>query len=883
MRLPGAAARRGFLTEDELPPDESSIASHQSTADDGRPTTDDCLSQEELLKKPVYIPFRAKKDPRDLKILDPACGSGHFLLYAFDLLGTIYEEAWEDDSSPSSEATGCRLRDDYATFEGLRRVLPGLVLRHNLYGIDIDPRAAQIAALALWMRAQRAFNDFGILRGKRPPIAKTNIVVAEPMPGEKELRQEFVASLDKQLGRLVERVFEKMELAGEAGSLLKIEDEIQAAIREIYGETGDLFRKSDEDRWRTAESELLHALRTYAEQAQDGRSYRRRLFAEDVARGFSLTDICRQRHDVVLMNPPFGEASRQGKQYVRQKFPVSQNDIFAAFVERGLGMLASGGRLGAITSRTGFFITSLREWRRRVLFDWSRLEFFADLGEGVMDSAVVEAAAYCLQQGNASLPPVAFRVLTFDDQQDELNNAVLGLRRGLASTSTYAPKMRDLSQLPEAPLAYWLDSQSISVLTAWPSYEPSAGDVRKGLRTGDNFRFVRALWEVEPCLFSTDGTAGRSVSVDGWVPLVMTGAIQPWFSPMLVALNWRSGAAELRAYVTKYGSSSRLIQSEDYYFRPGFSWTRRAVRFVPYLVPRGCIFTGSRPMAFPRNAMEVLSVAVFASRIASAFLRIYGEKFAWPNFLEGKLKLLPWPTVHQTLRKKLEAFVEEQYATWRSSYRYHEPFHEFVGPHLEIEDEPATNGTLKFDLSSLLSPELEDGIRSAYGFDGKTAALAERDLTEVLEARRPSFVGDRDDDSGAEDERELVVVDTPETRAAGLMSYAVGCVFGRWDIRYVLNPELAPRPVNASEPLTKAPAGMLVNRQGLPVSCSEVPNDYPLAIAWDGIRVLDQGHAGDLEAAVQAVLVQLYDKQVAHTEPTLLRNLPGNTANDGLS
>jgi hypothetical protein len=104
------------------------------------PESQESLPQEDLLKQPVYIPFRSKKDPRDLKILDPACGSGHFLLYAFDLLMEIYIEAWEDESSPESEATGKTLLADYPTLDALRLAIPELMLRHNLHGIDIDPR-----------------------------------------------------------------------------------------------------------------------------------------------------------------------------------------------------------------------------------------------------------------------------------------------------------------------------------------------------------------------------------------------------------------------------------------------------------------------------------------------------------------------------------------------------------------------------------------------------------------------------------------------------------------------------------------------------------------------------------------------------------------------
>src|SRR5207237_19736 len=107
------------------------------------------VNQKELLRHRQYVPHRSKKDPRDLHVLDPACGSGHFLLYAFDLLLTIYEEAHKDPESPRSEATGNSLAEDYATLEDLRKAAPSLVLAHNVYGVDIDPRCAQIAQLAL--------------------------------------------------------------------------------------------------------------------------------------------------------------------------------------------------------------------------------------------------------------------------------------------------------------------------------------------------------------------------------------------------------------------------------------------------------------------------------------------------------------------------------------------------------------------------------------------------------------------------------------------------------------------------------------------------------------------------------------------------------------
>lgn len=378
-------------------------------------------TQEQLLKQPVFVRHRARKDPRDLKILDPACGSSHFLIYCFDLLLEIYAEAWADEQSPPSELTGKTLRADYPDEASLRLALPGLILRQNLHGIDIDPRCAQIGAFALWMRAQRAFNEFRISREERPPITRANIVVAEPMPAETDLLQAFKADLKPAvLGQLMEVVADKMQLAGDAGSLLKIHEELADAIKKARKEwaerpaaeqimlfggaqpkarqsTFDFSGVTDDSFWEQAEAQTLNALQRFAESAANGQRYRRSLFAEDAAAGFAFIDVCRTTMDVVLMNPPFGAGSVTSKKYIEGAYPRTKNDLYAAFVERGIQWLHPRAKLGAITSRTGFFLSSFQKWREEVIVKEAPPTVFADLGHGVMDAALVEAAAYCLE------------------------------------------------------------------------------------------------------------------------------------------------------------------------------------------------------------------------------------------------------------------------------------------------------------------------------------------------------------------------------------------------------------------------------------------------------------------------------------------------------
>ena len=391
----------------------------------------------------TYVPHRPKKDPRALRVLDPACGSGHFLLYAFDLLWTIYEEAWEDTNAPAFDETGRTLREDYDTQDELHRALPGLILKYNLYGVDIDPRATQIAAFALWMRAQEAFNDIGLARGNRPRITKTNVVVAEPMPGDKELRQEFAESLQPNaLGQLVDVVFDQMELAGEAGTLLRIEEEIRDAIKEAKAQwekpkqlellpekTRKEFRQaglfdvsniSDEQFWSTVEGQIYRALAEYAERGEQKDGLRRQLFADDASSGFAFVDLSRQRYDVVLMNPPFGEPADSTKSYIADQYPNSKSDILQAFVERAEEYLQPAGYLGAITNRTSFFLSSAQSWRERVVLRRYRPLLLADFGHGVLD-AMVETAAYVFRSLNETEQRARTQALLPDLKRVETN------------------------------------------------------------------------------------------------------------------------------------------------------------------------------------------------------------------------------------------------------------------------------------------------------------------------------------------------------------------------------------------------------------------------------------------------------------------------------
>ena len=276
------------------------------------------------------------------------------------------------------------------------------------------------------------------LKKDRPTISRSNLVCAEPMPGEEWMLKDFVAQLEpKLLGQLVEVVFDKMKLAGEAGSLLKIEEEIRDAVatakkqwlagpvmaqRNLFDNDEpksqqlwfDFSGISDEEFFEQAEVKVVEALRHYAEQAQNGERLQRRLFADDAMRGFAFVDLCRQRFDVVLMNPPFGEPTpliKSSKSIVPAAQPT---DMYCWFLSRARHVLHSGGVIGCITSSS--FKTYMNyEVFRNTFIAAPPLTSFVDLGWEVLDDAYVEASCYVIfpdEKTNSSLSILSTYVRT---------------------------------------------------------------------------------------------------------------------------------------------------------------------------------------------------------------------------------------------------------------------------------------------------------------------------------------------------------------------------------------------------------------------------------------------------------------------------------------
>lgn len=723
-------------------------------------------AQEEILREGMPIPCRAPKDPRAIRVLDPACGSGHFLLYCFDLLEVIYEEAWE--------AGVGTLRQEYSDKDDLKRATPELILRHNLHGIDIDPRAAQICSLALWMRAQRAWNNLS--RAERQPIRKTNVVVAEPMPGEADLLAEFCETLQPELlGQLVRDVFERMKLAGDAGSLLRIEADIAQMVEEAKRQwlaeeaptdrAGNplLFAKSSQrtifelervtaDFWTYAEQQVFDALDRFATSASSASSFRRRLFADDAERGFAFIDQCAKRFDVILMNPPFGLSTDRVFTMLTAAYPGAYNDVFAAFAVRALGMLAPGGCTGAISSRS-FLVAPRMESFRRLIF-LPNVRTLADLGLGVMDSAYVESCAYALFPGHSTTDD--FDVFDLRSDPDSIKGS------GIAAWGTpLVASRRRVLGLPLARVLYTLSATLARIFEESPTFEPGVGTAREGMKTFDNFRFLRLRWEVP------EQSGVRQM----WSPITKGGEFSFYVCDHNLLVNWGLDGKELQEINRqKNGSTAQVRQASDYWGRPGVTYSGRSAKgFSARILPAGLIFSGRGPAVLSTSDVSAHYILGWLnSRLTRGFIHLQAS---FSYFTTGAIKRLPWqsmqPEVVSTLLEATDAAIKAQIAqlSTRETSAY------FKGPMItsDVVDGFRASTSMCVSAQQTLAQTMADwdeAVDVAYATDSTKWA------SEVL--------SDPSDDDEGEDSQEEETDNSLRAYAFSVVSYAVGCIFGRW-------------------------------------------------------------------------------------------------------
>ena len=588
-----------------------------------------------------YVEYQAIKDPREILMLDPACGSMHFGLYCFDLFEQIYMEAWDNHPELFTDLRDKYLRDDFV------KRIPKYILRYNIHGVDIDPRAIQIAGLSLWLRAQKSYDKLGLQPAERPAISKSNLVIAEPMPGDVNILSEFTKSLPGPIGKLVRIIWEKMQLAGETGLLLKIEEELKKEI-ELAKEEYEEYKNSSaqvslfdspaqskaaemaavygkgqnitKDFFDTAEEEVLNALKSFAENAEGEDAFQKLLFAEDTARGFSFIELCRKKYDVIVMNPPFGAGSISTENYYSLNYPNWAKNILCCFFSRMNNLVSQGGSVGAIFDRTVIIKSSYENFRKENILN--KINFVLDTGWGVLD-ANVETTSFVLSNKSNTKASI------FIDLRNQ-ENKELGLRNVLYQEDFIKVHNGIFEKLPNSVIGYDWSSDVLTLFKKCKNLKDSGAQARQG-HALVSFNHFRYFWE-------------NRLS-DNHELLYNGGGFSMFYMPFreisLIGKNHHKVSDH----------KSVVLRNMDFQFKPGIGYGKRGDYLDAHLLLEGFIFT-SEGQAF--HDLEEEDTFIFLSYLNSSSAQYLINLFCGQHKHAGYMNLLPFPEINHIKKKILK-------------------------------------------------------------------------------------------------------------------------------------------------------------------------------------------------------------------------------------
>lgn len=657
--------------------------------------------------------------PEDLTVCDPACGSGHMLTYAFDLLYEIYEE------------------EGYAPSD-----IPGLILKHNLYGMEIDERAASLAAFALTMKARSRSRRF--FKKQVEPNIQCIAPITFKEDDVAELNDLYQVNLDS-------TVWNTYAKADVYGSLIQPPQELV----ELAASSPE-----SEDGIDTLFDPLL------------------REHAEDV---FTQTRYLTRKYAAVVANPPYmGAKNMSGelKQFVQDHYEDGKADLFAAFILRNRQFIQHGAMLGMITMQSWMFLSSFEVLRRKLL-DSSSIETMAHLGAGAFDSIggeVVSTTAFTLKNGSSSGNGTYIRLVNVSGDDNQSNASINAIKGG--TDYCFEVNQHEFAQIPGSPIVYWLSKSMLDTFAKNKALKEIA-EPRQGLATADNARFVREWWE--PSNYKTGfDCESREESIERgtkWFPYNKGGEYRKWYGNQEFVVNWENDGKELEDFRPK-----SVIRNPKTYFRPSISWSKISSGAPAFrYFPQGFIYDVAGTSIFCTNEQRKGIIAYTNSSLAYAQLTAIAPTL---NFEVGQIASLP---IVNNDSKDAERNVDDLIAVSKADWDSFESswnYHQFAL--LDSKQGAQCNDLLEDAVLHLREywnrVSEEQRQREIHNNELVAVAYGVRDdvpcdvpLERVSLKRNAAFAYPKD---------------TPEARnekfaqdvVKELISYAVGCMFGRYSL-----------------------------------------------------------------------------------------------------
>ena len=519
--------------------------------------------------------------PEEIKVIDPCMGSGHILVYAFDVLMQIYTSAgWDQREAAQS------------------------ILKNNLFGLDIDDRAVQLAYFAVMMKA-RQYDRRLLTRGIQPniySICESNGISADVIA--------YFHGDNAKLKADIESIVTELHDAKEYGSILNITPVDFAGLYARFDE----IRNDINMMQMSALDELLPLVK--------------------------CAEVLAQKYDVVVTNPPYMGSSGMNPlltNYVKTNYPDSKSDLFACFIERCGQMAKKNGYQAMITQHAWMFLSSFEKLRTKLLtVDIVNMAHLGARAFEEIGGEVVQTTSFVIRKSHVTDYKGEYcRLIEPTTQQGKEDMFLAGENRYEADQSNF-------SKIPGSPVAYWV-SKELYIAFEEGTILENLAHPKKGLATTDNNRFLRLWHEVS---FSKvgigfDNAKSANNTQRKWFPLNKGGEFRRWYGNKQFLVNWESDGAEMKAAIIKRyngGSYTKEIRSEDKYFQDSITWSAltagaSSFRYSDY----GALFDSAGSSMFPENNRKYI-LAVLNTKVSNEILTVINPTL---NYGAGSIGNIP--------------------------------------------------------------------------------------------------------------------------------------------------------------------------------------------------------------------------------------------------
>ena len=650
----------------------------------------------------------AALNPEDIKLIDPCMGSGHILVYAFDVLMQIYESA------------GYSQRDAAKS-----------ILEHNIYGLDIDDRAYQLAYFAVMMKA-RQYNR-RILNGENTchvyAIQESNSINRAHL-------KYFGAGMDD-----IEKNAAKMQLEGLLDTLTDAKE--YGSILNVESCNWDLLRR------------FVAAEDTTGQISMDSVGVEDT--AEQLNRLINIGEAMARKYWVTCTNPPYAGTSNLSanvNNFVKKNYPDSKADLFAVFIERCRQMTVNDGFQAMITQHTWMFLSSFEKLREKMML--TEIVNMAHLGARAFEEIggeVVQTTSFVRCANHVEGYKGTYcRLVEPTSQQGKEDMFLAGENR-------YTANQDDFAKIPGSPVAYWVSSAMRSLFEEAQTINQH-GKSLQGTVTGDNDRFMRLWFEVDDCKFSILSVKDKTAK---WFPYCKGGEFRRWYGNMSHVINWEDDGFDIRHFCDASGKLRSRPQNTNYFFREGITWSSlTGGLFGGRYLDEKNTFSDIGPLIVLNDVSEMPVVLAYVnSKVFQEILDICCTGLHYQNGVIGKLPCIDSSKAPNQVIGMTENCIRISRADWDSfetswDFKKH-PLLRNVSTISEAFTQWQAECEERFNQLKANEEELNRIFIDIYGLqDELTPEVEDKDVT----VRKADLQRD----------------------IKSLLSYAVGCMFGRYSL-----------------------------------------------------------------------------------------------------